>query len=61
MHVDITVLVRQKINGASQHLPVKSYKSNSRIVCERCSGLSKKTLTRQQSIVLVYLKISSVF
>ena len=39
MYVDIIVLVLQKANGASQHLPVKSLKSNTRIGCERYSRI----------------------
>ena len=61
VHVDITVLVRQKNKGASQHLPVKSLKSNTRIGCERCSRCFKKTLARRQLIVLVHLIITLVF
>ena len=58
VYVDITVLVWQKANGVSQHLPVKM---NTSIGCERCSRFFKKTLVRRQSVVLVHLIISSVF
>ena len=61
VYVDITVLVWQKANGASQHVTIKSLESNTRIGCEKCSRFSKKTQARRESIVLAHLIISLVF
>ena len=39
---------------SSQHLPFESMNSNTKVRCERCSGLIKKTLVRQNLIVVVH-------
>ena len=36
------------------NLPFQSMNSNTKVGCERCSGLIKKTLVRQKSIVVVH-------
>ena len=57
VYVDITVLMLQKVKEyfSSQHLPVQSYNSNTKMGCQRCSRFFKKTLAMRKSIVLVHL------
>ena len=38
-----------------QHLPFQSVHGNTKVRCERCSGLIKKTLVRRKLIVVVHL------
>ena len=38
-----------------QYLPSQNLNSNTRVKCERCSSLTKKTLAKRESIVVVHL------
>ena len=52
MYVSVTVLSRRTLR---QHLPFQSMNSSTRVGCERCSRLIKRTLVRQKSVVAVHL------
>ena len=46
----------------NQHLPFQSMRSNSKVECERCSRLIKKTLVRRNSIVVVhFVRFEQIF
>ena len=49
------ILTKSSRRAFSQYLPFQSLNSNTRVKCERCSRLIKKTLARRESIVVVHL------
>ena len=44
-----------------QNLPFESVNSNTRVGCERCTSLIKKTLARRKSIVVVHVLVLNKF
>ena len=49
------ILTKSSPHTFRRHLHFQSFNSNTRIGCERCSGLIKKSLERQKSIAVVNL------
>ena len=48
------ILAKSSWRTFSQHLPFQSMNSNTKVGCERCSRLIKKTLARRKSIVVTH-------
>ena len=47
------ILAKSSWRTFSQHLPFQSMNSNTKVGCEKCSRLIKKTLVRRKSIAVV--------
>ena len=54
-HVNCFILIKISRGTSSQHLSFLSLNNNTRIGCERCSRLTKKTIEGRKSIVVVNL------
>ena len=48
------ILTKKSRRTLSQHLPFQNMNINTKVECERCSRLIKKTLVRRESIVVVH-------